>query len=549
MIDYYVELDISPSLGLDEIKEALVRLSKVYEKREADGFETAREKLVVINKAEAVFKTENARQRYDRELAESKNETTNSTDPMEERKTQYKQWYKKAVEYHKNGQYDTAKKAIDRVFRNVSPNDDDAQLYGLAADIYRQNGDLKGALDHVNEAIILDEKNAYYYITKFFIYEGLESSSFSDRANYDVHKQREILQTAEKLAKKDGDKKIIAQVYDLLAHAWYVDGRGDVGKAKKYAESAKKLMPNVVNATRVLEHIEQTRKENEKREQERLEVERQQELATQAANQQSELKYNTALANMKTASNSNDFNNLMFEFNRLGNYKDAEKLALKCNVTARIKKVEEYATEKETEEIPYHTGSMFAYEFEKFYKEIFQDIDFIEGITKNNDDFINVPEIVDTLRVRSKAACYAYLMNGLEVLRKDSKNFTQDALVSGELIADLSDFTKLFRMFGDYKEASKKATFCEKMNNNLGASQQSLYKTFERGRSNGFMGKSKKFEFSIVMVLPVITSILSALLFIHGRNTFPATFAPLWMLVGAGGFILGICWLVALLRD
>jgi len=276
MIDFYDELDIAQSLGLKEIKQALVRLSKAYEKREADGFETAREKLVLISKAEVVFKTENTRKQYDRELADSKGESNKAVDPMEERKAQYRQWFSKAAEYRQSGQYDAAKKAIDRAFRNVSLNDDDAELYSLAADIYRQNGELKGALDHVVEALILDESNVINHLNKFLIYQDLFNSNISDRNNYNVQKQREILEMAERLAKKDDNTAIIAQVYDFLAYSWYENGHGDASKAMSYAVSAIQMMPDAANAKMVLESIERTRNLEAERERQRLEAEKNQ---------------------------------------------------------------------------------------------------------------------------------------------------------------------------------------------------------------------------------------------------------------------------------
>jgi len=291
MVDYYEELDISPSLGLDEIKQALVRLSKVYEKREADGFEIAREKLVLINKAETVFKTENTRKQYDRELADRKGESNKSIDPIEERKAQYKQWFKRASEYYQSGEYDSAKIAIDRAFRNVSPNDDDAKLYSLAADIYRLNGELKSALDYVVEAIVLDEENVSSHITKYHIYEDLENSNYNDRANYSVHKRLEILVAAERIAKKDRSPDVLAQVHDLLAFAWYENGRGDVSMATEYAILALNVLPNAENAKRVLEHIKQTQKMKDEQERQRLEAEQQRaEFAKQQLQQQEEAK-------------------------------------------------------------------------------------------------------------------------------------------------------------------------------------------------------------------------------------------------------------------
>jgi hypothetical protein len=122
---------------------------------------------------------------------------------------------------------------------------------------------LKTALGYVNEAIMLDEENAINYITKYGIYEGLERSNYSDKANYNVDKRRAILDTAEKIALRCGDSISLASVYDFLAYAWMNGIGADKNKAEIFALKAIEMKPNSPNAVAVLNAINTLRQRQE----------------------------------------------------------------------------------------------------------------------------------------------------------------------------------------------------------------------------------------------------------------------------------------------
>ena len=279
MTDFYNELEISQSLGLDEIKKALARLSKVYEKRDADGFEGARKKLVLISEAEAVFKTESSRQRYDRELEASKS-APKSHDPFADRKADYQMWLDKAVAYHQNEQFDLAKSALEKAMQNRLPNTDEAEFDTVAAKIYLSNRDFLTALKHINDAIISDENDVSNYFIKFRIYEQLEVYYFNNRAEgvkYTINNRRPILAIAEKIAERNGDINEKALAYDLLAYAWWNGDNRDLAKGEEYAHKAIQTGLDCPNAKTILNAIQNNKKlaEEQKKRDEEAVIEKQ----------------------------------------------------------------------------------------------------------------------------------------------------------------------------------------------------------------------------------------------------------------------------------
>ncbi len=133
MVDYYSELNIDSGLSVDEINKELSKLENTWKRRELTSPEKATKMLALIIDARDVFKSTAAKSRYDRELAESKNQSK-SVDPNQQRKDDIQKWRTDADRYYDSGEFDLARIAVDRALALVIDNSDD-DLYALAASI------------------------------------------------------------------------------------------------------------------------------------------------------------------------------------------------------------------------------------------------------------------------------------------------------------------------------------------------------------------------------------------------------------------------------
>jgi len=68
--DYYKELEIDRNLTTDEINKKLVELNVIWTKRSNINQEKAMPKLLLIYEAQNIFKTEDSRREYDKNLSE-----------------------------------------------------------------------------------------------------------------------------------------------------------------------------------------------------------------------------------------------------------------------------------------------------------------------------------------------------------------------------------------------------------------------------------------------------------------------------------------------
>ena len=166
MIDFYTELNISKSSPVEDINRDLTQEESKWVRREATNPEKAIKMRALIIEARKVFETSATKAKYDRELAmDRKDPMPNTSSRRYEPNSNQGDWYRQALSYFDNQEFDLAKAAIERALSQANPNLCNDELYSLAADIYYRNGDYQTALNYINKAII-DRRMPMHYILK-----------------------------------------------------------------------------------------------------------------------------------------------------------------------------------------------------------------------------------------------------------------------------------------------------------------------------------------------------------------------------------------------
>lgn len=161
MTNYYEELQLEQGVSAEEIHKRLIALQRTWIQRQINIPDKASEKLLLINEALEIFKTEASKKNYDKELEEyntPKQETAdNSAD--KERIQKLLQFRKEVTRYFGESKFDLAKVAIDNALKYYNADTDEIyyreySFMAIAATIYHEYGDEKGALRFNNEAIV-----------------------------------------------------------------------------------------------------------------------------------------------------------------------------------------------------------------------------------------------------------------------------------------------------------------------------------------------------------------------------------------------------------
>ncbi len=256
MTNYYKELNLDRTLGIGEINNELTRQERTWHQREVTMPEKARKMLTLIDEARNIFKTDASRREYDKDL-DNRDIPKEILDPEEERKLALKKWKEEACSYYNNKQYDLARTAIEKSFLYLDAKGNNDDIYALAADIYREAGDKRLALDYINKAIVDAPDIAAYYTSKALVYEGM---SFYDQ-------MKELLYTAIAKAEARDDTSAKAQALGALAFTLYYRDH-DEEQAERFALEADRLGDFWGNARRVLTDIEAKKEENRRAEEE-----------------------------------------------------------------------------------------------------------------------------------------------------------------------------------------------------------------------------------------------------------------------------------------
>ncbi|MDR0875520.1 MAG: hypothetical protein LBN12_04855 [Clostridiales Family XIII bacterium] len=274
MTDYYVELELQSSAGLDEIKRELSSQKLVYEARYLSSPE-AKAKFELVEAAEKVFSDEGSRRAYDEELAESKR-TPETEDPDAERRAEYEKWFAEAKQYFSQDKNDLARSAIDKALQYKPQKENVPELYEWAADIYQWNKEYRTALSYINEAIVLDPGNPASFLVKVQIYQNSDDPSL----NIPFAEKTALLEAA---LEKANERDILSskwQALDFLAGHWYFDSPGhthaDAATGEKYAHEALALKDDAMKSKRVLDAIARKAREADQEAARRAEEQRQQ---------------------------------------------------------------------------------------------------------------------------------------------------------------------------------------------------------------------------------------------------------------------------------
>lgn len=161
MTNYYEELQLEQGVSAEEIHKRLIALQRTWIQRQINTPDKASAKLLLINEALEIFKTEETKKNYDKELEEyntPKQETAdNSTD--KERIQKLIKFRTEATHFWGEAKFDLAKTAIDNALRYYNPSTDEMyykeySFMAFVATIYHGYGDDNGALRFNNEAIV-----------------------------------------------------------------------------------------------------------------------------------------------------------------------------------------------------------------------------------------------------------------------------------------------------------------------------------------------------------------------------------------------------------
>lgn len=346
MTDYYAELNIDSSLGVDEINKELSKLENTWKRRELTNPEKATKMLAIIIDAREVFKSTTTKNRYDRELAESKQQSK-PVDSNQQRKDEIKKWRTDADTYYDRGEYDLAKIAVDRALALVADSSDD-DLYSLAAAVYMEVGEHSVALSFINNAIVTNPQNGLHYMVKAGIYGRSASAlKFSDRykSSQYYEEERKTLQIGLNVANSTGDTYAKSRLLGALAFSLYFEANPDRVRAEELAREALALGENLGNAQKVIDAVNEQHRAEEQAAREQREKEE------VAENARKDGVYQEA----KRIATSNDISELkkaISKFESISDYKDSTQQIE--DIISKIQGIVDKAEEEKQHKIKKH---------------------------------------------------------------------------------------------------------------------------------------------------------------------------------------------------
>lgn len=263
MVDYYEELNLNRSDSLDAINKALSQLESTWKRREINSPEKATRILAVILEARSAFKSQDARIKYDRELAASKM-APSPINLEAEREKEFLRWKKEANTYFDSEQLDLAEEAVNRALQFSNPNKPDASLPFLRSMLAYKRGNIQSALSFVNDAILANPNKAYFYAWKAdilgdFFNATIENPDSLSKALDFLNQNRSCAEKALQLYRAEGD--IEGQIDSLkqLAESYALIYNSDFELAEKYAHEAIALGGKNPELQNLLESIAENR--------------------------------------------------------------------------------------------------------------------------------------------------------------------------------------------------------------------------------------------------------------------------------------------------
>lgn len=161
MTNYYEELQLEQGVSAEEIYKRLIALQRTWIQRQINTPDKASAKLLIINEALEIFKTEASKKNYDKELEEYNTPKKENADNLADKERIQKliQFRKEVTRFFGESKFDLAKVAIDNALKYYNADTDEIyyreySFMAIAAKIYHENGDENGALRFNNEAIV-----------------------------------------------------------------------------------------------------------------------------------------------------------------------------------------------------------------------------------------------------------------------------------------------------------------------------------------------------------------------------------------------------------
>ena len=237
--NYYEILGIDKNLSTAEIEKLLSQIDTTWQKRLFSQPEKASEIISLVCAAQEVFSSDAVRKEYDLSLQNVGNEGTENGS----RGKELLRWKSKARLYASNDEYEFAKVAIDKAISFIDNDENEADLFAIAADIYWHNNELRRAKDYINAAITFGDATDGYYLQKARICFDILTREETNGSTADAT-IKEIVNCCHFVieeSKPDDEKgKVIA--YEILAIVFCAYKR-DYIKALKLAEQTVKSEP------------------------------------------------------------------------------------------------------------------------------------------------------------------------------------------------------------------------------------------------------------------------------------------------------------------
>lgn len=114
--------------------------------------------------------------------------------------------------------------AVEKAISLSSIDGDDDVLFALAADIYRDNGNLDSAMTYINRAIVAAPDVSAYYLSKGLIYDhqasaAMQRGGYGNPSNFRAE-ARKMFQFADVKAEQSGDLANRARACGALAFSY-----------------------------------------------------------------------------------------------------------------------------------------------------------------------------------------------------------------------------------------------------------------------------------------------------------------------------------------
>lgn len=259
MVDYYEELGLDRSLGLDDLNRQLSKAESLWKSRRTRVPEKATRMLALIIEAREAFANSASRSEYDRALDISKNNVSGSDDSFSNWE-EFSVWRQKAADLNEQQVYDLALLALNRALVSLKGRDADVGFYLLASEIFLNGGDPASAMRYANEALLMAPDSYEPHYKKAMVYKAL--AEMGGEGNETEQFYSCLLKGAE-VARLAGDNGGQGKMLGVYAYVLYHQFPDEKQQAEVYAIQAVGLGDEWGNGQKVLDEIKQ-RAEKEK---------------------------------------------------------------------------------------------------------------------------------------------------------------------------------------------------------------------------------------------------------------------------------------------